>query len=127
MEIIITIILILISIILYEKYVLKNKTHKENKFLFTFRTILKGLLFYSLIGCFMAYLIIVFFIGEQDHPHSMTGLLYVWLGLFGAITGSVLGLILALSNKANINKKLVIYSPLFIIIILLWLLIMEKF
>jgi len=115
-------------LILIAWYLIKtNNSNKlaENKsvFVFTFQTIFKGFTLYSIVGYLLAS-IIIFYIqykNGEPHSHNMLELLYLWLSLSGAITGSFIGLILSLLNKVSINKKLILGAILYTIISFIWL------
>lgn len=114
--------IIFIAIVLYllktnnDKFEVDN--HQKGKLLLILITILKGLILCMIVGYITAYFIIVN--NGEVHPHGMIELLYVWLSLGGAITGIIVGLILAIFETKNINIKLLIGSLIFIVIILLW-------
>ncbi len=86
----------------------ENKTKNDLKFVLT--SILRAIVLYSLFSFIIAYLIVNY---KEYHPHSMIGLLYPILLLFGAIFSFVLTVILIYSDVENVNKKLIYCLPLY--------------
>ena len=85
-------------------YRLKAKNNVLNKTPLVIYTLSKAIFIFSLFGFILAYIIIS---RRENHPHSMIGLLYIFLPTFGTILGLLLGLIFLFFKAKHTNKLLI--------------------
>ncbi len=93
---------------------------KPQKYTYVFFSIIKGVVLYGLFGYLIAYVILL--MKDSHHPHSMIGLLYVFLPLFGAGFGSLVSVANLLFFKKNINTILLYFLPVYPLLLLLFVL-----
>lgn len=95
---------------------------------FIIKSIGIGMLLYIITGFLLAVIINVG--SEPAHPHSMTGLLYFFLPVIGAITGIVLGFFLSLREETQsiklIKKKLLKSVPYSLALLVLFVFLMGR-